>query len=232
MQQIKGHDPRPKKRDPGRACGAKTRENKNDDVLWIDEVTPSKCSDLRDFGGAPGWGERRQGLVVARAAGIVVSPDSKKHGGSKKQVKCKSKGAAKAAPNTFSKSDTTIRFLSPGNCNVVTIVLPTKQTSCGQSFPQVLDRFGDRPGNQSSDPSSRLSVETKKTWPTFARKWPPNSAPFWDPRETWPLSKKQIKAVEKTLRGKVQKQTFPLNLQIPHNTRDSHFATASTATNL
>jgi hypothetical protein len=31
-----------------------------------------------------------------------------------------------------------------------------------------------------------------------------------------PLTKKQIKAVEKTLRGKVQKQTFPLNLQIPH----------------
>jgi hypothetical protein len=47
-----------------------------------------------------------------------------------------------------------------------------------------------------------------------------------------PLSKKQIKAVEKTLRGKVQKQTFPPNLQIPHNTRDSHFPTASTATNL
>ncbi len=47
-----------------------------------------------------------------------------------------------------------------------------------------------------------------------------------------PLSQKQIKAVEKTLRGKVQKQTFPPNLQIPHNTRDSHFPTASTATNL
>jgi hypothetical protein len=44
-----------------------------------------------------------------------------------------------------------------------------------------------------------------------------------------PLSKKQIKAVEKTLRGKVP---FPLNLQIPHTTRDSHFPTASTATNL
>ena len=44
-----------------------------------------------------------------------------------------------------------------------------------------------------------------------------------------PLSKKQIKAVEKTLRGKVP---FPLNLQIPHTTRDSHFLTASTATNL
>jgi hypothetical protein len=46
-----------------------------------------------------------------------------------------------------------------------------------------------------------------------------------------PLSKKQIKAVEKTLRGKVQKRTFPPNLQIPHTTRDSHFPTASTATN-
>jgi transposase len=45
-----------------------------------------------------------------------------------------------------------------------------------------------------------------------------------------PLSKKQIKAVEKTLRGKVQKQTFPLNLQIPHTTRDSHFPTATTTT--
>src|ERR1022692_4930132 len=45
-----------------------------------------------------------------------------------------------------------------------------------------------------------------------------------------PLSKKQIKAVEKTLRGKVQKQTFPLNLQIPHTTRDSHFTTAATTT--
>jgi hypothetical protein len=44
-----------------------------------------------------------------------------------------------------------------------------------------------------------------------------------------PLSKKQIKAVEKTLRGKVP---FPLNLQIPHTTRDSHFPTASAATNL
>jgi hypothetical protein len=36
-----------------------------------------------------------------------------------------------------------------------------------------------------------------------------------------PLSKKQIKAVEKKLRGKVP---FPLNLQIPHNTRDSHLS--------
>jgi hypothetical protein len=44
-----------------------------------------------------------------------------------------------------------------------------------------------------------------------------------------PLTKKQIKAVEKTLRGKVQKQTFPLNLQIPQRTRDSHFPTASAA---
>ena len=47
-----------------------------------------------------------------------------------------------------------------------------------------------------------------------------------------PLTKKQAKAVEKTLRGKVTKQTFPLNLQIPHTTPDSHFPTASTATNL
>jgi hypothetical protein len=47
-----------------------------------------------------------------------------------------------------------------------------------------------------------------------------------------PLTTKQIKAVEKTLRGKVQKQTFPPNLQIPHTARDSHFPTASTATNL
>jgi len=31
-----------------------------------------------------------------------------------------------------------------------------------------------------------------------------------------------------TLRGKVQKQTFPLNLQIPQTARDSHFSTAST----
>jgi hypothetical protein len=46
------------------------------------------------------------------------------------------------------------------------------------------------------------------------------------------LTKKQIKAVEKTLGGKVQKQTFPPNLQIPHTARDSHFPTASTATNL
>jgi len=34
-----------------------------------------------------------------------------------------------------------------------------------------------------------------------------------------PLTKHQIKAVEKTLRGKVTKQTFPLNLQIPQRTR-------------
>ena len=45
-----------------------------------------------------------------------------------------------------------------------------------------------------------------------------------------PLSKEQIKAVEKTFRGKVQKQTFPLNLQIPQTARDSHFTTASAAT--
>ena len=47
-----------------------------------------------------------------------------------------------------------------------------------------------------------------------------------------PLTKKQIKAVEKTLKEKVTKQTSPLNLQIPQTTRDSHFPTASTATNL
>lgn len=45
-----------------------------------------------------------------------------------------------------------------------------------------------------------------------------------------PLSQNQIKAVEKTLRGKVQKPTLPLNLQIPQTTRDSHFPTASTTT--
>jgi transposase len=37
------------------------------------------------------------------------------------------------------------------------------------------------------------------------------------------------KAVEKTLRGKAQKQAFPLRLEIPHRTRDSHFPTATTA---
>ena len=47
-----------------------------------------------------------------------------------------------------------------------------------------------------------------------------------------PLTKKQLKAVEKTLRGKVTKQTFPLKVQIPQTTPDSHFPTASTATNL
>jgi hypothetical protein len=47
-----------------------------------------------------------------------------------------------------------------------------------------------------------------------------------------PLTKKQTKAVEKTWRGKVKKQTFPLNLQIPHTTRDSHFPTASATANL
>jgi hypothetical protein len=40
---------------------------------------------------------------------------------------------------------------------------------------------------------------------------------------------KTNQAVEKTLRGKVAEQTFPLNLQIPHTPRDSHFPTASTA---
>ncbi len=35
----------------------------------------------------------------------------------------------------------------------------------------------------------------------------------------------------KTLRGKVPKQTFPLNLQIPQTTRDLHFPTSSATTN-
>src|SRR5207245_11524385 len=39
-------------------------------------------------------------------------------------------------------------------------------------------------------------------------------------------------AVEKTLRGKVGKQTFPLRLGIPQKTRDSHFPTAATTTAL
>ena len=37
------------------------------------------------------------------------------------------------------------------------------------------------------------------------------------------------KAVEKTLRGKVQKRTFPPHLEIPQTTPDSHFPTATTA---
>jgi hypothetical protein len=45
-----------------------------------------------------------------------------------------------------------------------------------------------------------------------------------------PLTKKQIKAVEKTHGGKVKKTTFPPRLQIPQRTRDSHFPTASTTT--
>jgi hypothetical protein len=36
-------------------------------------------------------------------------------------------------------------------------------------------------------------------------------------------------AVEKTLRGKVKKPTFPPSLEIPQTARDSHFPTASTA---
>lgn len=38
------------------------------------------------------------------------------------------------------------------------------------------------------------------------------------------------KAVEKTRGGKVKKPTFPPRLEIPPNTRDSHFSTASTTT--
>ena len=39
-------------------------------------------------------------------------------------------------------------------------------------------------------------------------------------------------AVEKTRRGKVPKQTFPPRLEIPPRARDSHFATATTATGI
>ena len=39
-------------------------------------------------------------------------------------------------------------------------------------------------------------------------------------------------AVEKTLRGKVYKSTFPPRLEIPQSARDSHFATATTTTGL
>jgi transposase len=40
------------------------------------------------------------------------------------------------------------------------------------------------------------------------------------------------RAVEKTLRGKVQKPTFPRSLEIPQRTRDSHFPTAPTTAGL
>jgi len=40
------------------------------------------------------------------------------------------------------------------------------------------------------------------------------------------------RVVEKTLRGKVQKQTFPPRLEIPQTPRDSHFPTTSTAAGL
>jgi hypothetical protein len=43
-----------------------------------------------------------------------------------------------------------------------------------------------------------------------------------------PLTKKQVKAVEKTRGGKVKQPTFPPRLQIPLTARDSHFPTAST----
>ena len=45
-----------------------------------------------------------------------------------------------------------------------------------------------------------------------------------------PLTKKQIKAVEKARGGKVKKTTFPPHLQIPQTTRDSHFPTATATT--
>jgi hypothetical protein len=38
-----------------------------------------------------------------------------------------------------------------------------------------------------------------------------------------------LAAVEKPLRGKVKKQTFPPRLEIPQTARDSHFPTASAA---
>ena len=43
-----------------------------------------------------------------------------------------------------------------------------------------------------------------------------------------PLTKKQVKAAEKTRGGKVKEPTFPPPLQIPQTARDSHFPTAST----
>jgi hypothetical protein len=45
-----------------------------------------------------------------------------------------------------------------------------------------------------------------------------------------PITKQQAEAVEKTRGGKIKKTTFPLRLQIPQTTRDSHFPTATTAT--
>jgi hypothetical protein len=47
-----------------------------------------------------------------------------------------------------------------------------------------------------------------------------------------PLTKKQVKAVEKTLRGTVPKQTFLLKVQIPHTTGHLHFPTAATTADL
>jgi hypothetical protein len=47
-----------------------------------------------------------------------------------------------------------------------------------------------------------------------------------------PITKLQAETVEKTRGGKVRKTTFPPRLQIPQKTRDSHFPTAPTATNL
>jgi Homeodomain-like domain len=44
-----------------------------------------------------------------------------------------------------------------------------------------------------------------------------------------PIDVPAPRAVGKTLRGKVQKPTFPPRLEIPPTTRDSHFATATTA---
>ena len=44
------------------------------------------------------------------------------------------------------------------------------------------------------------------------------------------ITKEQAEAVEKTRGGKVRKTTFPPRLQIPQTTRDSHFPTATAAT--
>jgi hypothetical protein len=45
-----------------------------------------------------------------------------------------------------------------------------------------------------------------------------------------PLTKKQVKAVEKMCGGKIKKTTLPPHLQVPQTTQDSHFPAASTPT--
>ena len=78
----------------------------------------------------------------------------------------------------------------------------------------------------SASPSLHLAQQAATDGPELA----PTSGPRLLAKLT--LTKKQIKAVEKTSRGKVTKQTFPLDLQVLHATRDSHFPTAPTTTNL